>query len=55
MLYCGIHLKVFIAGQNRLENLGAVVLAEAFGRIVTLEEIQMQMRNHSKFTINSYF
>lgn len=32
-------LKVFIAGRNRLENPGAIALAEAFKTIATLEEI----------------
>jgi len=36
-----LKLKVFIAGRNRLENPGAIALAEAFGRIGTLEEVQM--------------
>ncbi|XP_072338074.1 ran GTPase-activating protein 1-like [Scyliorhinus torazame] len=34
-------LKVFVAGRNRLENDGAVVLAEAFRLLGTLEEVQM--------------
>ncbi|XP_078082201.1 ran GTPase-activating protein 1-like [Mustelus asterias] len=34
-------LKVFVAGRNRLENDGAVALAEAFRLIGTLEEVQM--------------
>ncbi|XP_067860572.1 ran GTPase-activating protein 1-like [Heptranchias perlo] len=34
-------LKVFVAGRNRLENDGAVVLAEAFRLIGTLEEVQL--------------
>ncbi|XP_067914689.1 ran GTPase-activating protein 1-like isoform X2 [Heterodontus francisci] len=34
-------LKVFVAGRNRLENDGAVVLAETFRLIGTLEEVQM--------------
>jgi len=36
-----LKLRVFIAGRNRLENPGAIALAEAFGRIGTLEEVQM--------------
>ncbi|XP_038639429.1 ran GTPase-activating protein 1b [Scyliorhinus canicula] len=34
-------LKVFVAGRNRLENEGAIALAEAFKSIGTLEEVQM--------------
>ncbi|XP_041072789.1 ran GTPase-activating protein 1-like [Carcharodon carcharias] len=34
-------LKVFVAGRNRLENDGAVVLAETFSLIGTLEEVQL--------------
>ncbi|XP_078093731.1 ran GTPase-activating protein 1b isoform X1 [Mustelus asterias] len=34
-------LKVFVAGRNRLENEGAIALADAFKSIGTLEEVQM--------------
>ncbi|XP_064419458.1 ran GTPase-activating protein 1 [Latimeria chalumnae] len=34
-------LRVFIAGRNRLENDGAIALAEAFKLIGTLEEVHM--------------
>lgn len=45
-------LKVFIAGRNRLENPGAIALAEAFKTIGTLEEIHMPQNgiNHQGIT-----
>uniref|UniRef100_A0A8C5WMG1 Ran GTPase-activating protein 1 n=1 Tax=Leptobrachium leishanense TaxID=445787 RepID=A0A8C5WMG1_9ANUR len=36
-----LHLKVFVAGRNRLENEGATALADAFRMIGTLEEVHM--------------
>ncbi|XP_001658696.2 ran GTPase-activating protein [Aedes aegypti] len=36
-----LSLKVFIAGRNRLENDGAKALAEVFGKVRTLEHIEM--------------
>lgn len=36
-----LKLRVFIAGRNRLENEGAIALAEVFKMIGTLEEIAM--------------
>ncbi|MFH4982949.1 hypothetical protein AB6A40_009658 [Gnathostoma spinigerum] len=38
---CKFHLKSFIAGRNRLENPGALALAEAFEEIGSLEEVVM--------------
>uniref|UniRef100_A0A8C3SG09 Ran GTPase-activating protein 1 n=1 Tax=Chelydra serpentina TaxID=8475 RepID=A0A8C3SG09_CHESE len=45
-------LKVFVAGRNRLENDGATALAEAFGLIGTLEEVNMPQNgiNHPGIT-----
>ncbi|XP_041033826.1 ran GTPase-activating protein 1b isoform X1 [Carcharodon carcharias] len=45
-------LKVFIAGRNRLENEGAIALADAFKSIGTLEEVQMTQNgiNHPGIT-----
>ncbi|XP_060705263.1 ran GTPase-activating protein 1b isoform X2 [Hemiscyllium ocellatum] len=45
-------LKVFIAGRNRLENEGAIALADAFKSIGTLEEVHMTQNgiNHPGIT-----
>uniref|UniRef100_A0A8C3RK88 Ran GTPase-activating protein 1 n=1 Tax=Cyanoderma ruficeps TaxID=181631 RepID=A0A8C3RK88_9PASS len=45
-------LKIFVAGRNRLENDGAIALAEAFGIIGTLEEVHMPQNgiNHPGIT-----
>ncbi|NXH20016.1 RAGP1 protein, partial [Bucco capensis] len=45
-------LKIFVAGRNRLENDGATALAEAFGIIGTLEEVEMPQNgiNHPGIT-----
>uniref|UniRef100_A0A4W3H4L0 Ran GTPase activating protein 1b n=1 Tax=Callorhinchus milii TaxID=7868 RepID=A0A4W3H4L0_CALMI len=45
-------LKVFIAGRNRLENEGAIALADAFKSIGTLEEVHMPQNgiNHEGIT-----
>ncbi|XP_075689828.1 ran GTPase-activating protein 1 isoform X2 [Rhinoderma darwinii] len=45
-------LKVFVAGRNRLENDGAIALAEAFRLIGTLKEVHMPQNgiNHAGIT-----
>ncbi|XP_071493304.1 ran GTPase-activating protein 1-like [Diadema antillarum] len=47
-----LSLRVFVAGRNRLENPGAIALAEAFKTIGTLEEIAMPQNgiNHEGIT-----
>ncbi|XP_033826504.1 ran GTPase-activating protein 1a [Periophthalmus magnuspinnatus] len=49
---CPLSLKVFVAGRNRLENDGAIALAQAFQLMGSLEEIHMPQNgiNHPGVT-----
>uniref|UniRef100_A0AAV2KKH9 Ran GTPase-activating protein 1 n=1 Tax=Knipowitschia caucasica TaxID=637954 RepID=A0AAV2KKH9_KNICA len=49
---CPLRLKVFVAGRNRLENDGAIALAQAFQLMGSLEEIHMPQNgiNHPGVT-----
>ena len=47
----GLKLTYFSAGRNRLENVGACLLAKVFSQIQTLEEVS---NNFNVFTLSEF-